>query len=67
VNVVKRHQKPIPQRNVAGGIMDKELPIDCSNVAIWNPKTQSADKVGFSIGEDGKKVRIFKSSKEVIG
>ena len=67
VNVVKRHQKPVPQRNVTGGIVEKECPIDISNVAIWNPKTQAADKIGIQTNEDGKKVRVFKSTKEVIG
>jgi large subunit ribosomal protein L24 len=66
VNVAKRHQKPVPQRNVAGGIVEKELPIDASNVAIWNPSTQKADKVAVRVEEDGKRVRIFKSTKEVI-
>lgn len=66
VNVAKRHQKPVPQRNVTGGIVEKELPIDVSNVAIWNPKTQKADKVGVRLDEGGKKVRVFKSTQEVI-
>ena len=66
VNVAKRHQKPVPQRNVTGGIVEKELPIDASNVAIWNPSTQKADKVAVRVEEDGKRVRIFKSTKEVI-
>ncbi len=66
VNVAKRHQKPVPQRNVAGGIVEKELPIDASNVAIWNPKTQKADKVGVRVDDGGKKVRVFKSTQEVI-
>lgn len=66
VNVAKRHQKPVPQRNVAGGIVEKELPIDASNVAIWNPKTQKADKVGVRLDDGGKKIRVFKSTQEVI-
>lgn len=66
VNVAKRHQKPVPQRNVAGGIVEKELPIDISNVAIWNPKTLKADKVGVRLDEGGKKVRVFKSTQEAI-
>jgi len=66
VNIVKRHQKPVPQRNVAGGIVEKELPIDVSNVAIWNPGTQKADKIGIRLEDGGKRVRFFKSTQEVI-
>lgn len=66
VNVVKKHQKPNPQRGTQGGIVDKEAPIDASNVAIFNPQTQKADRVGFKILGDGKKVRCFKSTNEVI-
>lgn len=66
INVVKKHQKPNPQRGTQGGIVDKEAPIDASNVAIFNPQTQKADRVGFKILEDGKKVRCFKSTNEVI-
>jgi len=66
VNVVKKHQKPNPQRGTQGGIVDKEAPIDASNVAIFNPQTQKADRVGFRVLEDGKKVRCFKSTNEVI-
>lgn len=66
VNIVKKHQKPNPQRGTQGGIVDKEAPIEASNVAIFNPQTQKADRVGFKILEDGKKVRCFKSTNEVI-
>ena len=66
VNIVKKHQKPNPQRGTQGGIVDKEAPIDVSNVAIFNPQTQKADRVGFKVLEDGKKVRCFKSTNEVI-
>lgn len=66
VNIVKKHQKPNPQRGIQGGIVDKEAPIDASNVAIFNPQTQKADRVGFKILADGKKVRCFKSTNEVI-
>lgn len=65
VNLVKKHQKPNPQLNVAGGIIEKEASIHVSNVAIVNPSTGKADRVGFRV-EDGKKVRIFKSSGEQI-
>jgi large subunit ribosomal protein L24 len=65
VNLIKKHQKPNPQLQVAGGIVEKEAPIDVSNVAIFNPATGKADRVGFRF-EDGKKVRVFKSSGELV-
>lgn len=67
VNVAKKHQKPNPIRGVAGGIVEKTMPIAVSNVAIINPASQKADRVGFKVLEDGRKVRVFKSSGEVIG
>ncbi|BBF87963.1 50S ribosomal protein L24 [Aquitalea magnusonii] len=67
VNVAKKHQKPNPVRGVAGGIVEKVMPVDASNVAIFNPASQKADRVGFKTLEDGRKVRVFKSSGEVIG
>lgn len=66
VNIVKRHTKPNPQRGVAGGIVEKEVAIDGSNVAIFNPATKKADRVGFRVLEDGRKVRFFKSNNEVV-
>lgn len=65
VQMLKKHQKPNPQLNVAGGIVEKEGPIQASNVAIFNPATSKADRVGFK-ALDGKKVRIFKSSGENV-
>lgn len=65
VNLMKKHQKPNPALNQAGGIIEKEAPIHVSNVAIFNPATERADRVGFKI-EDGKKVRVFKSNNEII-
>jgi large subunit ribosomal protein L24 len=65
VNMIKRHTKPNPNLGKAGGIIEKEAPLDVSNVAILNPETDTADRVGFII-EEGKKKRIFKSSKKVI-
>lgn len=65
VNLIKKHQKPVPQLQQAGGIIEKEAPIQVSNVAIVNPATGKADRVGFRI-EDGKKVRFFKSNNELI-
>ncbi|MTD32949.1 50S ribosomal protein L24 [Paludibacterium denitrificans] len=67
VNVAKKHQKPNPVRGVAGGIVEKTMPVDASNVAIFNPASQKADRVGFKVLEDGRKVRVFKSNGEVIG
>lgn len=65
VNMIKKHTKPNPQANVAGGIVEREAAIQISNVAIFNPQTSKADRVGFKV-EGDKKVRIFKSSGEVI-
>ena len=65
VNLIKKHQKPVPQLQQPGGIVDKEAPLNVSNVAIVNPATGKADRVGFRI-EDGKKVRFFKSNNELI-
>ena len=65
INLVKKHQKPVPALGVAGGIVSKESAIDASNVAIFNPATGKADRVGFRI-EDGKKVRFFKSNGELV-
>jgi large subunit ribosomal protein L24 len=65
VNLVKKHQKPNPQLNVPGGIIEKEASIHVSNTAIINPATGRADRVGFRF-EDGKKIRIFKSNGEQI-
>ena len=66
INVVKKHQKGNPQAGVSGGIIDKEMPIDISNVALFNARTGKADKVGFKVGADGKKQRIFKSNQELV-
>ena len=65
VNLIKKHQKPVPQLNQPGGIVEKEASIDVSNVAIFNQETGKADRVGFKI-EDGKKLRIFKSTGKTI-
>ena len=65
INMLKKHTKPNPQMGVAGGIVEREAPIQVSNVAIFNPSTNKADRVGYKIdGED--KVRVFKSSGEAI-
>ena len=65
VNIIKKHQRPNPNVGQPGGIVEREAPIQPSNVAIWNSDAEKADRVGFRI-EDGKKVRVFKSSDKVI-
>ena len=72
LNIVKKHQKPNPQLGVAGGIVEKEMPIEISNLALWNPnkgKDGGADRIGFRLVGEGaarKKVRFFKSNDEVL-
>ncbi len=66
VNVVKKHVRPNPMKGVAGGITDKTMPIDQSNVMLFNPATSKGDRVGIKV-VDGKKVRVFKSSGVVVG
>jgi len=66
VNVAKKHQKGNPQAGQEGGIVNVELPIHRSNVRVWNPITKQGDRIGFKILEDGKKVRVFKSTNEVV-
>jgi large subunit ribosomal protein L24 len=66
VNRVKKHQKPNPYKGTSGGIVDKEMPLDASNVALLNPATQKADRVGFKELEDSRKVRVFKSNGEMV-
>jgi len=66
VNMVKKHQKPNPQRSEFGGIVDKEMPLHLSNVGLYNPERGGADRVSFRVLEDGRKVRVFKSSGEVV-
>ena len=65
VNMVKKHVKANPNRGTQGGIVEQEAALHASNVAIWNPKTQKADRVGFRF-EDGNKVRFFKSNGETL-
>jgi large subunit ribosomal protein L24 len=66
INSVKKHQKPNPNKGIEGGITEKQMPVQISNVAIYNAQTQKADRVGFKVLEDGKKVRFFKSNNEVL-
>ena len=66
VNMAKRHTKPNPNRGQPGGIIEKEMPIDPSNIMLFNPQTKKGDRVGFKTLEDGRKVRYFKSTDEVV-
>lgn len=66
VNIVKRHTKPNPMKGQQGGIIEMEAPINVSNLAIYNPETKKADRVGFKYLQDGRKVRYFKSTGEVV-
>jgi large subunit ribosomal protein L24 len=66
VNRAKKHVKPNPMKGVQGGIVDKDMPIHISNVALFNPATKKADRVGIKALEDGRKVRVFKSNGELV-
>lgn len=66
VNLVKKHVKPNPNKGIEGGIVEKEAALHISNVALFNPASNKADRVGFKTLEDGRKVRLFKSNQEVI-
>jgi large subunit ribosomal protein L24 len=66
VNVAKKHSRPNPAKGISGGIIEKEMPLQISNVALWNPVTKKADRIGFRLLEDGRKVRFFKSNNEVV-
>ncbi len=66
INLVKKHEKPNPMKGVAGGIVTKEMPIQVSNVALFNPATEKADRVGYKVLKDGRKIRVFKSNGEAV-
>ena len=66
VNVARKHQKGNPNSGVPGGIIDKEMPIDLSNLMVFNPATGKGDRIGFKTLDNGKKVRIFKSNGETV-
>ena len=66
INLVKRHQRPNPQAGKQGGILPKEMPMHVAKIAIWNPATKKADRVGFKVLADGKKVRSFRSNGEQL-
>ncbi len=66
VNKVKKHMRPNPVKGIAGGIVEKEMSLDISNVALFNPATKKGERVGVRTLEDGRKVRYFKSNGEVV-
>ena len=66
VNRVKKHQRPNPMKGITGGIVEKDLPIHISNVALFNPATKKADRIGVKTLEDGRKVRVFKDNGEQV-
>ena len=66
VNLVKKHQRPNPMKGLTGGIVEKTMPIDQSNVMVFNPATGKGDRVGIKTLEDGEKVRFFKSNGELV-
>ena len=66
VNMVKKHAKANPMAGIEGGIIEKEMPLDISNIMLFNPMTNKGDRVGFKVLEDGRKVRYFKSNGEVV-
>ena len=66
INRAKKHQKPNPMKGQTGGIVDMNMPIEISNIALFNPQTQKGDRIGFKTLEDGRKVRIFKFNGELV-
>ncbi len=66
VNLVKKHVRPNPNKGDTGGIVEREAPIDISNIAIYNAKAEKADRVGIQLADDGKRIRVYKSSGEPI-
>jgi large subunit ribosomal protein L24 len=66
INVVKKHARPNPMKGITGGIVEKTMPIDQSNVMLFNPATGKGDRVGFKVLEDGTKVRVYRSNGEQV-
>lgn len=66
LNLAKKHAKPNPMKGVTGGIISKEMPLDISNIALFNSATQKGDRVGFKTLDDGRKIRVFKSNGEAV-
>ena len=66
INVAKKHQKPNPNAGVPGGIIDREMPLDISNIQVFNPKTKKGERVGIRVNDDGSKERVFRSSGDTV-
>tara|TARA_Y100000992_G_C21097759_1_gene411087 strand:- start:311 stop:628 length:318 start_codon:yes stop_codon:yes gene_type:complete len=66
INLAKKHVKPNPNKEETGGIIEREMPLDVSNIMIYNPISKKGDRIGFKFLENGKKVRVYMSNKEVI-
>jgi large subunit ribosomal protein L24 len=66
VNIIKRHTKPNPQAGVAGGVVEREASMHISNIALFNPATGKGERIGFKVLEDGRKLRVFRSSGEAL-
>jgi large subunit ribosomal protein L24 len=66
INLAKKHEKPNPVKGIAGGIIAKEMPIQASNIALFNAATEKADRVGYKVLKDGRKIRVYKSNGEAV-
>jgi len=66
INMAKKHQKPNPNMGVQGGIVDRSMPLDISNVMVFNPKSKKGERIGFRVGEDGSKERVFRGTGETV-
>ncbi len=66
VNIIKRHTKPNPQAGVAGGVVEREASMHISNIALFNPASGKGERIGFKVLEDGRKLRVFRSSGEAL-
>jgi large subunit ribosomal protein L24 len=66
INLAKKHEKPNPMKGVAGGIVSKEMPIQVSNIALFNAATEKADRVSYKVLKDGRKIRVYKSNGEAV-
>ena len=66
INRVKKHQRPNPMKGLTGGVVDKDMPIHISNIALFNPATQKADRIAFKVLSDGRKVRVFRSNGDQV-
>lgn len=66
INLAKKHEKPNPMKGISGGIVAKEMPIQASNIALFNAATEKADRVGYKVLKDGRKIRVYKSNGEAV-